>query len=134
MILVDTSVWIDFFRGSALPHVQRLEEWIERGENIVLCGVILTEILQGIREESTYQRTRHYLEFLQLLPMTQDVFVEAAQIYRALRAQGITVRKPLDCMIAATALVHQAQLLHNDRDFVLIAQHYPLRVIRLVQH
>lgn len=134
MILVDTSVWIDFFRGNALPHVQRLEEWIEQGENIVLCGVILTEILQGIREESTYQRTRHYLEFLRLLPMTQDVFVEAAQIYRALRAQGITVRKPLDCMIAATALVHQAQLLHNDRDFVLIAQHYPLRVIRLVKH
>ncbi len=134
MILVDTSVWIDFFRGNALTHVQRLEEWIGQGENIVLCGVILTEILQGIREESTYQRTRHYLEFLPLLPMTKDVFVEAAQIYRALRAQGITVRKPLDCMIAATALVHQTQLLHNDRDFLLIAQHYPLHVVRLVHH
>lgn len=134
MILVDTSVWIDFFRASDLPHVQRLERLIEHGENIVLCGVILTEILQGIRDESTYRRTRHYLEFLRLLPMTQEVFVEAAQIYRALRAKGIAVRKPLDCMIAATALVHQAQLLHNDRDFVVIAQHYPLQIVMLVQH
>lgn len=134
MILVDTSVWIDFFRASDLPHVQRLEEFIEHGENIALCGVILTEILQGIRDESTYHRTRGYLGFLRLLPMNQEVFVEAAQIYRMLRAKGITVRKPLDCMIAATALAHQAQLLHNDRDFVLIAQHYPLPIVMLAQH
>lgn len=134
MILVDTSVWIDFFRGNTLPYVQRLEQWIEQGENIVLCGVILTEILQGIREESSYQRTRCYLAVLRLLPMTKDVFVEAAQIYRALRAQGITVRKPIDCMIAATALVYKAALLHNDHDFLLIAQHYPLNLVRLVQH
>lgn len=134
MILVDTSVWIDFFRASDLPHVQRLEKFIDLGENIALCGVILTEILQGIRDESTYHRTRSYLEFLRFLPMTQEVFIEAAQIYRSLRAKGITVRKPLDCMIAATALVHQAQLLHNDRDFMAIAQHYPLQVVMLVQH
>lgn len=134
MILVDTSVWIDFFRGNELPHVQHLEKGIEQGETIVLCGVILTEVLQGIREESAYQRTRRYLEFLQLLPMTQRVFVEAAQIYRALRNQGITVRKPVDCMIAATALVHQTQLLHNDRDFLAIAQHYPLHIVRPIHH
>lgn len=129
MILVDTSVWIDFFRADDLPHVQKLETLIEQGERIALCGVILTEILQGIRDESAFHRTRAYLDFLQLLPMTQPIFIEAAQIYRTLRAKGITVRKPVDCMIAATALVHNAQLLHNDRDFAAIVQHYPLRII-----
>lgn len=100
MILVDTSVWIDFFRANDLPHVQILERMIENRENIALCGVILTEILQGIRDESTYHRTRGYLEFLRFLPMTHEVFVEAAQIYRSLRAKGITVRQAIglhDC-------------------------------------
>ena len=128
MILVDTSVWISFFRADDLPHVQRLETLIEQGENISLCGVILTEILQGIRDDCAFHRTRAYLDFLQLLPMTQEIFIEAAQIYRTLRTQGITVRKPVDCMIAATALAYNAQLLHNDRDFTAIAQHYPLQI------
>lgn len=129
MILVDTSVWIDFFRADDLAHVQRLESLIEQGENIALCGVILTEILQGIRDDRAFERTRTYLGFLQLLPMTQEIFIEAAHVYRTLRAKGITVRKPVDCMIAATALVHQVQLLHNDRDLAAIAQHYPLQII-----
>ena len=79
MILVDTSVWIDFFRAKDLPYVQQLEKFIEHGENIVLCGVILTEILQDIVDESTYLRTRDYLNFLQLLPMTKEIFIHAAQ-------------------------------------------------------
>lgn len=131
MILVDTSVWIDFFRADNLPHVQRLETLIEQGENIALCGVILTEILQGIRDDQAFHRTKTYLGFLQLLPMTQEIFIEAAQIYRTLRAKGITVRKPVDCMIAATALAYNTQLLHNDRDFTTVAQHYPLQIILL---
>lgn len=129
MVLVDTSVWIDFFRDDDLPHVRRLELLIEKGENIALCGVILTEILQGIRDDPVFHRTRTYLGFLQLLPMTQDIFIEAAQIYRTLRAKGITVRKPVDCMIAATVLVYHVQLLHNDRDLTAIAQHYPLQIL-----
>ena len=63
MILVDTSVWIDFFRADDLPHVQKLETLIEQGERIALCGVILTEILQGIRDESAFHRTRVYLDW-----------------------------------------------------------------------
>lgn len=117
------------FRADDLPHVQKLETLIEQGERIALCGAILTEILQGIRDESAFHRTRAYLDFLRLLPMTQPIFIEAAQIYRTLRAKGITVRKPVDCMIAATAPAHNAQLLHNDRDFAAIVQHYPLRII-----
>jgi predicted nucleic acid-binding protein len=69
------------------------------------------------------------VEILQLLPMTKEIFIDAVQIYRILRARGITIRKPLDCMIAAAALMYQAQLLHNDRDFTAIAEHYPLIVI-----
>ena len=74
MILVDTSVWIDFFRANDLPHVQCLEAFIEQGENINLCGVILTEILQGIRDDSVFHRTRAYLGFLQILTMTDEIF------------------------------------------------------------
>ncbi|MFO1434422.1 MAG: PIN domain nuclease [Candidatus Competibacteraceae bacterium] len=128
MTLVDTSVWIDFFRGQELPQVQHLESLLQQGEDIVLCGVILTEILQGIRDERTFNLTRSRLKPLLLLPMTEAVFVQAAVIYRSLRAQGVTVRKPVDCMIAATALEHGVWLLHNDRDFIAIARHYPLRL------
>lgn len=63
--------------------------------------------------------------------MTDEIFIQAAQIYRTLRTQGVTVRKPVDCMIAATALTYKARLLHNDRDFTAIGQHYPLQIIIL---
>ena len=128
MILVDTSVWIDFFRGLDLSHVQQLEHMLQQGEDIALCGVILTEILQGIRDDSSFESTRNRLKSLVLLPMTESVFIQAAVMYRTLRAHGITVRKPIDCMIAATALEHGAKLLHNDRDFEMIGCHYPLRI------
>lgn len=133
MTLVDTSVWIDFFRGQELPQVQRLESLLQQGEDIVICGVILTEILQGIRDERTFNLTRNRLKPLLLLPMTEAIFIQAAVIYRSLRAQGVTVRKPVDCMIAATALEHETWLLHNDRDFTAIARYYPLRLSQ-VEH
>jgi predicted nucleic acid-binding protein len=85
MTLVDTSVWIDFFRGIDLPHVQRLEALIQQGENIALCGLILTEILQGIRDDNAFERTQTRLEPLLMLPMTKPIFVQAAVIYRTLR-------------------------------------------------
>ena len=118
MILVDTSVWIDFFAGRDVPHVAALEQFIKDNQDLALCGIILTEILQGIGDDATHQRVRRHLRPLIMLPMPQAAFVRAADIYRRMRKQGITIRKTNDCIIAATALEHSCQLFHNDRDFL----------------
>lgn len=129
MILVDTSVWIDFFNDQGTPGVAALEAMIHDGEDLALCGVILTEILQGIRDDRAYALTRAYLEPLVMLPMTDTVFLRAADIYRALRKQGITIRKSIDCMIAAVAVENEVRLLHNDRDFDPMAEWCGLGVV-----
>lgn len=129
MILVDTSVWIDFFAGRGLWHVTALEQLILENEDLALCGIILTEILQGIADDNTHRRVRRFLRPLIVLPMPEALFVHAADIYRRLRKHGITIRKTNDCIIAATALDHQCELLHNDKDFTLIAEHYPLKIV-----
>ena len=131
MTLVDTSVWIDFFTGRDLPHVSELEHLILNDEDLALCGIILTEILQGIGDSTTHRRVRRYLSLLIMLPMPEAVFVHAADIYRKLRKQGITIRKTNDCIIAATALEHHCSLLHNDKDFASIAKHFPLKIVKL---
>ena len=130
MILVDTSVWIDFFAGRDLPHVATLEQCILDNEDLALCGIILTEIFQGIASNTTHRRVRRYLRPLIILPMSEAVYVRAADICRKLRKQGITVRKTNDCIIAATAQEHHCRLLHNEKDFAPIARHYPLKVVK----
>lgn len=130
MILVDTSVWIDFFAGRDLPQVVTLEQFILDNEDLALCGIILTEILQGIADDTTHRRVRRYLDPLIMLPMPETVFVRAADIYRKLRKQGITIRKTNDCIIAATALEHHCQLLHNDMDFAPMVKHFPLKIVK----
>ncbi len=130
MILVDTSVWIDFFAGRNLPHEVTLEQFIQDNEDLALCGIILTEILQGIGDDATHRRVQRDLGPLIMLPMPDAVFVRAADIYRKLRKQGITIRKTNDCIIAATALEHHCSLLHNDKDFAPIAKHFPLKIVK----
>jgi len=130
VILVDTSVWIDFFAGRDLPHVIKLEHFILDNEDLALCGIILTEILQGIGDDTTHRRVQRDLNPLIMLPMPDTAFLRAADIYRQLRKQGITIRKTNDCIIAATALQHRCPLLHNDKDFVPIARHFPLKAVK----
>jgi len=126
VILVDTSVWIDFLLGRDLPHVETLETLISADEDLALCGLVLTEILQGIRDDVDYERTRARLRPLPLLPMDEPVFLKAAEIYRALRRQGVTIRRTNDCLIAAVAIIFGVALLHADADFDRIAAVYPL--------
>ncbi len=129
IILVDTTVWIDFFTGRSLPHVAILEDLIENREDICTCGIILTEVLQGIRKDTEFRKTRDLFKTLVLLPMSYAVFLRSAEIYRKLRKKGITIRKPLDCMIASTAIENDVQLLHNDKDFHPIEKHCGLKVL-----
>ncbi len=129
MILVDTSIWIDFFHhNSEKAYVIKLKEMMSY-EEIAICDVILMEILQGIRDEKQHQLIKDYLLYLPCLEINQTTYLTAAQIYRDLRIRGITIRKSIDCIIAAVALQHQCELLHNDRDFEMIAKHFPLQLI-----
>ena len=130
MILVDTTVWIDFFTGKPTPHVDILELLISEGQDICVCGLVLTEVLQGVREEKQYKKIKTYFENLLFLPMTQAMHLHSADIYRSLRKKGITIRKPIDCMIASVAIAHNVQLLHNDKDFIPIEKHCGLKTVR----
>jgi len=129
MILVDTTVWIDFFRGRDTTQVQNLERLIGENADICVCGVILTEVLQGIREDKDYATASARFESFIYLPMGQMTFKNAAEMYRTLRRKGVTIRNAVDCMIAAVAIEHDIPLLHNDRDFVPIAQNCGLKMI-----
>ncbi len=133
MILVDTTVWIDFFNGGDSKQVSRLVHLIEKRDEICICGVILTEILQGIKNSSEYKQVEDLLDSLLFIEMTKDTFILAADIFRSLRLRGITVRKTLDCMIAAIAIEHSATLLHIDRDFDPIEKFCGLHVDKSVK-
>ncbi len=130
MVLIDTSVWIDFLAGRRVPHVDALQKLIENEEDLCLCGIILAEVLQGIRYDKDYIKTKNYFNDLIFLSMGKEIFVRAAEVYRYLRKSGITIRKPVDCMIASVAIEYNIRLLHNDRDFNSIAKHSKLRVFK----
>ena len=130
MTLVDTSVWIDFFRDNPTTQVACLRQLILEGKDICTCGIVLSEVLQGIRDDRTYQKTKDYFETLSYLPENKMIFLKAADIYRGLRKKGFTIRKPVDCMIASVALFYDIQLLHSDRDFNPIETHMGLKAIK----
>ena len=127
MVLVDTSVWIDFFAAQTSEHVAALEGLIGNREDICICGIILTEVLQGIRKNSEFNKTRDLFKNLIFLQMPYSVFLRAAEVYRGLRRKGITVRKSEDCMIASVALENDIPVLHNDKDFVPIEKHFGMK-------
>lgn len=129
MTLVDTSVWIDFFAGRDTTRVAALESLVDEREDLCTCGVILTEVLQGIRDDKQHKQTESVLSNLIYLPMDRSTFLLAANIYRGLRSRGITIKNSVDCMIAAVCIEHEAHLLHNDRDFHCIADIFGLRVV-----
>ncbi|MEE8431229.1 MAG: PIN domain-containing protein, partial [Candidatus Desulfatibia sp.] len=90
-------------------------------------GIVLTEVLQGIRKDSEFKKTRDLFNTLLFLPMPYPVFLKAAEIYRGLRRKGITIRKSVDCMIASVAIENDIPLLHNDKDFEAIEEHCGLK-------
>jgi len=131
MVIIDTTVWVDFFAARTTPHVVALEALIKRREDICICGIILTEVLQGIRQETEFRKTKSLFNSLIFLPMSYTIFLRSAEIYRTLRRRGITIRKSMDCMIASVAIENDIQLLHNDRDFDPIEKHCGLRSLPL---
>jgi hypothetical protein len=121
--LVDTSVWIDFFRGTKSKHRVVLHRLIEEEEDICIADIILMEILQGIKSDKDFRQVKDYLLFFPIYALKNtDSYIEAAQIYRLCRERGLTIRRPLDCIIARIALENDLVLFHKDRDFETIAK------------
>ena len=103
---------------------------LNANEDVCVCGVILTEVLQGIRDDKEYGHTLTAFGTFIHLPMTEMTFIRAAELYRTLRRRGLTIRNAVDCMIAAVALEHDVALLHNDRDFDAIASLGKLAIVK----
>ena len=128
MIIVDSNTWADFFNGVRTPHVARLDTALEDEEDLSVIPIIVTEVLQGFRTDTGFQRARRVLVSLPMIHPTVDCHVRAARMFRKLRRRGVTVRGAVDCVIAQTCLDVGAELLSPDADFEHIARHTTLRL------
>ncbi len=126
MILVDSSVWIDYFRGTVSAQTDRLDGLL--GEEPLLIGdVILTEVLQGFTRERDFNEALRLMStFEQIEIVGRDIAIHAARNFRALRAQGVTVRKTIDTLIATCCIENGLALLFSDRDFIPFVEHLGL--------
>lgn len=130
MILVDTSVWVDLFRNRATVGSSILQRALQDGMDVCICGVILTELLQGVQNQHEQQLMRAMLDPLIYLKMKKDIFILSADIYRNLRKRGVTIRKTIDCLIGAVAIFYNVPLLHADRDFDPLVEYCGLSLPR----
>ncbi len=126
MIVVDSTVWIDFLSGRNAPHVRRLRAQL--GEREIIVGdLMLCEVLQGLESERAARDVETLLRRFDIVPMAGDaIAVAAARNFRSLRARGVTVRKTIDLLIGTWCIENRRPLLHNDRDFRPMAQHLGL--------
>ena len=127
MILVDSSVWIDYLRGSATPQAEKLDALLGVVP-LAIGDLILTEVLQGCAADKEFNAVKRTLGALDFVVLGgEDVAIEAARNFRKLRALGLTVRKTIATVIATRCVVGGYELLHNDRDFDAFEQHLGLR-------
>lgn len=129
MIVVDSTVWIDFLNGRNVGHVRRLRALLGTAE-IVVGDLMLCEVLQGLTSEREAREVESYLRRFDIAPMAgESIAVSAARNFRALRARGMTIRKTIDLFIGTWCIQNRAPLLHNDRDFVPMVQHLGLQEV-----
>jgi len=130
VIVVDTSVWIDFFNGRPTPEADALHDLL--GERPIIVGdLTIAEVLSGFRADSDFQTGQSLLESCEFRPMVGKVVaIEAAGNYRLLRKRGITVRKTIDVLIGTFCILNRLPLLHADRDFDPLEEHLGLIVYR----
>jgi len=129
MVIVDTTVWIDYLGGTANPQTSWLNRELTR-QRLGLTDLILCEVLQGIRDDAVFTQVHHDLLRFQVFSTGGvDLAVASAQNYRSLRKRGITVRKTIDCLIATFCLDGGHSLLHRDQDYDPFEAHLGLQVI-----
>ncbi len=129
MILVDTSIWIEFFRRSSDLDIQAVVDLDE----VVTCLPVIQEVLQGFDDPRAYQLAREAISAFPVVesPLSEEVFQLAVDLYRSARRSGLTIRSSVDCLIAACALRSSLTVLHRDRDFDALARIVPLETRRV---
>ena len=126
MILVDSSVWIDFFRGTVTPETERLDALLG-SELLVVGDLILAEVLQGFSSERDFNHARKLLTALDVVTLGgPEIAIQAARNFRTLRARGVTIRKTIDTLIATRCIESDYALLFSDRDFEPFVEHLGL--------
>jgi predicted nucleic acid-binding protein len=127
VILVDSSVWIDFFRGTVTPQTERLDALLG-SELLVVGDLILAEVLQGFSSERDFNQARKLLTALDVVTLGgPEIAIQAARNFRTLRARGVTIRKTIDTLIATRCIESDYALLFSDRDFEPFVEHLGLR-------
>ena len=129
MIMIDTSAWIEFLRDTGSPVCELVDELL--AEEIAVCDAVRMEILAGARDELHLLNLRRLLARAAVLPTRPADYDTAAALYRRCRQRGETVRRLIDCLIAATAIRADAPILHNDADFDALARHTELRIYEI---
>ena len=133
MILVDSSVWIDYFRGTATPQTERLDS-VLGSEPLAIGDLILTEVLQGFASDRDFNQVKKLLTSLVVIELGGlEIAIQAAKNYRKLRDLGITSRKTIDTVIATRCIAGGYTLLHSDRDFEPFVTHLGLRSVFLAE-
>ena len=135
MILVDSSVWIDYFRGASNRPVEQLAAWLRGGEatvDLAVADLVVFEVMRGFASPKAQRRSRDLLLALDIVEIGGlDNALRAAEHYSTLRAQGYTVRSPIDVLLASYCIAHGHMLLHRDADFDVMAA---LRGLQVVAH
>lgn len=124
--VVDSNTWGDYFNGFGTPYVERLEHALVSEEDIAILPIIVTEVLEGFRSISGFDSACDVLTGLPIIEPDLDCHVRAAKLFRRLRAEGVTVRGAVDCVIAQVCIDSGLMLLSPDSDFKLIARHAKL--------
>ena len=131
MILVDSSVWIDYFNGTVTDKTDWLDSALGDKE-IIVGDIILTEVLQGFQTDYDFRTAQNLLLNFPFMEMVgRDLAVKSAMNYRHLRKQGVTVRKTIDVMIGTFCIHYRFSLLHDDRDFEPMEEHLKLKTIKI---
>ena len=127
MILVDSSVWINYFNGISTWQTDLLDHYLSN-TLIIIGDLILTEVLQGFRSNTDFETAKSFLSALQFRQIGgYDVAIQSANNYRILRKSGVTVRKTIDIIIATFCIIEGLTLLHDDRDFDPMVTHFSLK-------
>jgi predicted nucleic acid-binding protein len=128
LILVDSSVWIDYFKGARTEQTEKLDQLLGH-EPLAIGDLILTEVLQGFADERDFNQARELLTSLMVIDLGgQEIAIQAARNFRVLRNRGVMVRKTIDTVIATKCIESGYDLLHNDRDFDPFVTHLGLHV------
>jgi predicted nucleic acid-binding protein len=130
MVIVDTTVWIDFFKGRETDQVGKLEKLLSEETDAFTTGLIVQEVLSGIKRKRERERVRkEFAHFIVVMP-TFDTHIQAAEIFDVCQKKGYTIRSVIDCLIAALALEYDLTILESDRDYGYISAVVPLKTFR----